>query len=124
MMDKLWGAYEVLLDENNCKVKKLIIYPKMRISYHSHKRRSEMWVVISGKGKFTLNNEELGISPGDILSIPAESKHRVENTSDLEPLVAIETMRGTYFGEDDIVRYEDDWGRHRHNWSDCDDDLR
>ena len=124
MMDKLWGAYEILLSESDCKVKKIVVNPSKRLSYQSHKKRSEVWVIISGEGKLTLNDDETLVEPGDILSIPTEAKHRIENTGNSADLVFIEVQRGTYFGEDDITRYEDDWGRHRDNWSDCDDDLR
>lgn len=123
MMDKLWGAYEILLSEGDCKVKKIVVNPLKRLSYQSHKKRSEVWVIISGEGKLTLNDDETMVKPGDILSIPTEAKHRIENIGDSKDLVFIEVQRGTYFGEDDITRYEDDWGRHRDNWNDVDDDL-
>jgi len=121
--EKLWGKFEILLEDNNCKVKKITVNPKKRLSYQSHKKRAEVWVIISGEGKLTQEGQENIIGHGGIVMIPFESKHRIENTHDTEDLVFIETQIGTYFGEDDIIRFDDDWGRHRDNWNDVDDDL-
>ena len=123
IMEKLWGKFEILLDDDNCKVKKITVNPKKRLSYQSHQKRAEVWVVVAGEGKLTQEGEENQIGYGGVVMIPYESKHRIENIHETEDLVFIETQIGTYFGEDDIVRYEDDWGRHRDNWNDVDDDL-
>ena len=123
IQDKLWGKFEILLDDGNCKVKKITVSPKKRLSYQSHKKRAEVWVVISGEGLLTQEEKTSPVRHAAIVMIPYESKHRIENTHETEDLVFIETQIGTYFGEDDIIRYEDDWGRHRRNWANVDDDL-
>ena len=111
MSKRPWGAYKVLLEDDNCKVKKITVKPKSRLSYQMHKKRAEVWVVISGKGKIQVENEINEVGPNAIIMIPYETKHRIENIDDKEDLVFIETQTGTYFGEDDIIRYEDDYGR-------------
>ena len=106
-----WGKYEILLNDSTCKVKKITVTPKGRLSYQSHEKRAEVWVVISGHGKLTCDGETDEIAPAAIVMIPYGMKHRIENTHEAEDLVFIETQIGTYFGEDDITRYEDDYGR-------------
>ena len=76
-----------------------------------------MWVVISGEGKVTINDQVSTVKAHSIVEVPQGAKHRIENTHNIDDLVFIETQLGTYFGEDDIIRYEDDYGRHRKNWS-------
>ena len=120
---KLWGKFEILLDQSDCKVKKITVNPKKRLSYQSHEKRAEVWVVVSGEGKITQEDEVNDVQHAAIVMIPYKAKHRIENTHESEDLVFIETQLGTYFGEDDIIRYDDDWGRHRDNWSNVDDDL-
>jgi len=123
IQEKLWGKFEILLDQSDCKVKIITVNPKKRLSYQSHKKRAEVWVVVSGEGKLTQDNKESTIGYGGVVMIPFESKHRIENTHESQDLVFIETQIGTYFGEDDIIRFDDDWGRHRDNWNNVDDDL-
>ncbi len=106
-----WGTYEVLYDGEDCKVKKLIINPGQSPSYQYHYRRNEYWTIISGNGKIRLDNKILEVTAGSNVFIPVESKHTIINTSDKEPLVFIEIQTGDYFGEDDIVRLEDMYGR-------------
>jgi len=111
MNDRPWGKYEVLLDDGSCKVKKITVNPKCRLSYQSHQKRAEVWVVISGHGKLTFDDDVREVSHGAIVMIPFNAKHRIENIHDTDDLVFVETQLGTYFGEDDIKRYEDDYGR-------------
>ena len=105
-----WGIYEVLLDADDCKVKRITVNPGQRLSYQYHMKRSEIWVVISGEGTVTLEDEESDIFPGHIITIGPEQRHRVK-ASDTSKLVFIEIQRGSYFGEDDIVRISDDYRR-------------
>ncbi len=105
-----WGTYEILLDSPYCKVKRIIVESSQRLSYQYHHKRSEVWTVVSGHGKVILDEEEKNISVGDVVQIPALTKHRVENTGK-EKLIFIEVQQGSYFGEDDIVRLEDDYNR-------------
>jgi mannose-6-phosphate isomerase len=109
MTNKQWGKYEVILDDKNCKVKKITVNPKSRMSYQSHKKRAEVWVIVSGEGLLTQEGKTSAVDHAAIIMIPFESKHRIENTHETEDLVFIETQLGTYFGEDDIIRYEDDY---------------
>ena len=108
--ERPWGSFEILLDEEHCKVKKIIVKPGQRLSYQYHKNRNECWVIVEGKATVTYNDTVLVAVNPQILNIPAEAKHRVENKGKKD-LVFIETQTGTYFGEDDIVRLDDDYGR-------------
>ncbi len=105
-----WGYYVVLSDLDDHKVKRIIVYPGKRLSLQSHKRRSEHWMVVSGKGVVTLDSREIELSSGDSVDIPVGTRHRMTNRSDA-PVVFVEIQTGDYFGEDDIERYEDDFGR-------------
>jgi len=118
-----WGNFKVIYTDDDCKVKKITVNPKSRLSYQSHKKRAEVWVIVSGEGKITIEDEVSQIGPAAIIMIPFETKHRIENTHSSKDLIFIETQLGTYFGEDDITRYEDDYGRHQDNWADVDADL-
>jgi len=105
-----WGRYEVLLDEDYCKVKRIFVNPGHRLSYQYHHNRNEIWAIVKGKGKATLNDDDRLVKEGNVILIPANSKHRIENNSK-EELIFIEVQQGTYFGEDDIVRLDDDYER-------------
>lgn len=105
-----WGSYEIIGEGKDYKVKKIIVEPKKRLSLQSHNHRSENWVVIQGKAKVTLNNNEYILKKGEAFFIPKKAKHRLENTGDIL-LKVIEVQNGDYLGEDDITRYEDDFNR-------------
>ena len=81
-----------------------------QLSYQFHYKRSEAWVVVQGVAIVTLDGKEIPFSPGEIVDISVGTKHRVENRGGRD-LIFIETQTGTYFGEDDIVRLDDDYGR-------------
>ncbi len=106
-----WGSFTVLDEGNNYKVKRIEVLPGKRLSYQQHSRRAEHWFVVSGTAKVTLNGVEKLVNTGEAIDIACETAHRVENPHDIELLVFIETQTGDYFGEDDIVRLEDDFGR-------------
>ena len=105
-----WGKYEVLIDEKNCKVKKITVKPGGRLSYQYHHKRSEVWTIVSGEAYMLLDDELSLHTYGETILIPQGIKHRVENKGQ-DDLVFIEVQHGTYFGEDDIVRLEDDYNR-------------
>ena len=105
-----WGSYRVIIDEDNHKVKTLTVEPHKRLSYQTHEKRSEYWVIVSGSGTVTLDGTTSVCVPGDAFVIEQGIAHRIENTGD-ESLVFIEVQLGSYFGEDDIVRIEDEFGR-------------
>ena len=116
--ERPWGTFEILYDGDECKVKKIVVYPDQRLSLQSHKQRDETWIPVSGYGQITLdeNTYNFGYVPlyeitgSTTRVIPRGKKHRVVNDSN-QNLVFIEVQTGDYFGEDDIIRYEDDYGR-------------
>jgi len=105
-----WGTFTVLDEGTNFKVKRIEVFPGKRLSYQKHSQRAEHWVVVQGIAKVTLNDREIIIKAGEAIDIAVGAAHRVENSGD-EPLLFIEVQRGTYLGEDDIVRLQDDFGR-------------
>ena len=110
VVKKPWGTYENLLDSTECKVKRIVVKPEQRPSYQYHFKRSEVWVVVGGSGIVTIEGEDMSVSAGSTITVPIRAKHRIKNTG-TEDLVFIEVQLGTYFGEDDIVRVEDDYER-------------
>jgi mannose-6-phosphate isomerase len=106
-----WGSFSVLDESDNYKVKRIEVLPGKRLSYQRHKLRTEHWFVVQGTAKVTLNGDEILVPAGRSIDIGTEVAHRVENPQDSELLVFIETQTGSYFGEDDIERLEDDFGR-------------
>ena len=108
--DTPWGRWEVLLDSQDCKVKRLIVRPGQRLSYQKHQHRQEIWMVVSGVATVTLDGIVSDYQTGEIAQIPLGAAHRLSNTG-TDTLTVIEVQRGTYFGEDDIIRLEDDYGR-------------
>lgn len=105
-----WGHYSVLADEPDHKVKRIVVHPGRRFSLQRHQRRDEHWYVVSGTGLATLDHDEVPLGPGQALDVPRRAVHRLRNTGP-DDLVFIEVQTGDYFGEDDIERLEDDFGR-------------
>jgi len=105
-----WGTFTVLDQGSDFKVKRIEVLPGKRLSYQKHSQRAEHWVVVQGTAKVTLDDREIIVSAGEAIDIAIGAAHRVENLSQ-EPLIFIEVQRGSYLGEDDIVRLEDDYGR-------------
>jgi mannose-6-phosphate isomerase len=110
--ERPWGRYEVLVDDLDHKVKQIVVKSGMRLSYQVHARRSEHWFIVRGAGVVTLDEAKVEVAPGTAIDIPLGVSHRIENTG-VDDLVLIEVQHGDYFGEDDIVRLEDDFGRIR-----------
>ena len=108
--ERPWGSFTVLDEGENFKVKRIEVLPGKRLSYQKHAQRAEHWMVVAGEAKVTLDDEEITVQVGETVDIPVEAKHRVENAS-AEKLIFIEIQRGSYLGEDDIVRFSDDFGR-------------
>lgn len=106
-----WGSYTILDEGVNFKVKRIEVLPQKRLSYQKHSHRAEHWLVVQGTAQVTLNDEIFNLEIGQNIDIAVGDKHRVENPDAQETLVFIEVQRGDYFGEDDIVRFEDDFGR-------------
>ncbi len=108
-----WGYYQNLYGDDNgpYKVKKIVVNPKQRLSLQSHNSRAEHWTVVKGNGVVQVCENEWNVEPGRVIYIPKEAKHRMTNNSENEVLEFIEVQRGDYLGEDDITRYEDNYGR-------------
>ena len=105
-----WGEFEVLLDTDYCKVKRITINPGQRLSYQYHEKREENWTVVNGSLTIELDTLELTLPVGHSIYIPLGAKHRAINETN-NPITFIEVQTGTYFGEDDIIRIEDDYNR-------------
>ena len=105
-----WGSFTVLDEGEKFKVKRIEVLPGKRLSYQKHSKRAEHWVVVQGTAKVTLDDREIIVSTGEAIDIATGSAHRVENPG-TDMLVFIEVQRGSYLGEDDIVRLQDDFGR-------------
>ncbi len=108
--ERPWGWFEILIDEPAFKVKRILVQPKKRLSLQSHKFRSENWIIARGTALITLDSDVREYGATDSVFIKAGTKHRIENSGEND-VVFIEVQTGTYFGEDDIVRYEDDFNR-------------
>jgi mannose-6-phosphate isomerase len=109
--ERPWGNYTVLDEGARYKVKRITVQAGKRISYQRHARREEHWFVVDGAGRVTLDGRDFDVIPGTAVDVPVEAAHRIANTGTAEPLIFIEVQRGDYFGEDDIVRLDDDFGR-------------
>ena len=105
-----WGSWHVLDERDGFKVKRIHIHPHSRLSYQTHEHRSEHWVVVHGTATCTLDDVESVVRTGEYVDVPQGAKHRIANAHDDE-LVIVEVQLGSYTGEDDIVRLEDDYGR-------------
>lgn len=105
-----WGYYIILADEPDHKVKRIVVKPGMRLSLQRHQKRSEHWFVLKGEAIVTLDDKDISVKPGEAADIPVNTAHRVKNPGSDE-MAFIEIQTGTYFGEDDIERLEDDFGR-------------
>lgn len=105
-----WGSYTVLEDAEGHKVKRIVVAAGQRLSYQRHERRSEHWFVLRGEGTVTLEGRDVPVAAGTAVDVPRGTAHRIANTGG-EELVFIEVQHGDYFGEDDITRLEDDYGR-------------
>jgi len=105
-----WGAYTVLEEAPGFKIKRIEVRPGASLSLQLHHRRSEHWVVVRGIAHVTNGDKSFDVLPNESTYIPVETRHRLENRG-VEPLVIIEVQCGDYLGEDDIVRFEDKYGR-------------
>ena len=108
--ERPWGYYLVLHEEDGHKVKQFVVRPGARMSLQRHRRRSELWQVVRGEAEVTRGQEIVRLLPGGSVQIPPGVLHRVKSVGE-ENLVVIEVQMGDYLGEDDIERFEDDYGR-------------
>lgn len=105
-----WGAYTVLDEGDGYKVKRIEVSSGKRLSYQRHTRRAEHWYLVQGRGLVTRDGVGVEFNPDESIEIAMGQAHRIENIGP-DTLVFIEVQRGDYFGEDDVVRIEDDFGR-------------
>jgi len=105
-----WGTFTVLDEGENYKVKRIEVLPGKRLSYQKHAQRAEHWFVVQGTAKVTLDDREITVATSEAIDIPVGAAHRIENPGE-ELLIFVEVQRGSYLGEDDIVRLDDDFGR-------------
>jgi mannose-1-phosphate guanylyltransferase/mannose-6-phosphate isomerase len=105
-----WGYFEILKDSDHFKSKMIRVNAFSQLSYQSHEKRAEHWTITQGVGEVVLDDQVIPVQSGSHVFIPRGAKHRIRNTSCI-PLEFVEVQIGTYFGEDDIVRYQDDYRR-------------
>jgi len=105
-----WGSYTILEEQDKYKVKRIEVLPGQRLSYQKHEKRAEHWMIVGGRGRVTLEDRDIDLSPGQAIDIPRGAAHRIANKG-MDLLAVIEIQTGEYLGEDDIVRLEDDYGR-------------
>lgn len=108
--ERPWGTYTVLEENRSYKIKRIEVSPGQRLSLQMHHHRSEHWIVVSGTAKVTCGDQEFIVNVNESTFIPMGKSHRLENPG-LIPLIIIEVQSGEYLGEDDIVRYQDDYQR-------------
>lgn len=106
-----WGFYKTTAMNDYCQSKIICVYPNEKISLQSHRHREEYWIVAHGNGLVQINDEIMDAKCGSLFHIPKGCKHRLENIDMVENLVLTEVQIGDYFGEDDIIRYDDVYGR-------------
>ena len=108
--ERPWGRYEVLQETATHKVKCIWMKPGFRLSYQRHKHRAEHWFIVQGIGEITIDGKVSQVKAGETVDFPIGVLHRMANIG-TEEIVFVEVQTGTYFGEDDIERVEDDYGR-------------
>lgn len=109
MYKRPWGYYEILNEKENHKTKYIYVEPNQKLSYQRHKFRNEHWFIVSGNPIVIINDKQQILHAGSYLSIASGTLHRIQ--AQYDPVEFIEVQTGTYFGEDDIERIEDDYGR-------------
>jgi mannose-6-phosphate isomerase len=105
-----WGSFEILQESDIHKVKLIIVLPGKRLSYQRHEKRAEHWFIVSGEAEVTIDGDVRRMSSGNSIDIGIGVAHRISNIG-ADELKFIEVQTGTYFGEDDIIRLDDDFGR-------------
>ena len=108
--ERPWGSYLVLDENTNYKIKRIEVHSGQRLSLQKHHHRSEHWIVVSGCAKVTRGDDVFFVNVNESTFIPVGQLHRLENPGKI-PLVIIEVQSGEYLGEDDIIRFDDDYDR-------------
>ncbi len=110
-VERPWGSFTTLEEGRGYKIKRIEVKPGHRLSLQMHHHRSEHWIVVSGTAKVTCADKETMISTNQSTYVPKCTAHRLENPG-IIPLILIEVQNGEYLGEDDIIRFQDDYARH------------
>jgi len=110
IINKPWGNYRTIDEAAGFKVKRIEVEPGASLSLQKHSHRSEYWIVVKGQATVTKGDNILTVNENQVVHLEVEEKHRVANKGD-KKLVFIEVQYGDYLGEDDIVRFEDSYGR-------------
>lgn len=105
-----WGSFTVLEEGKGYKIKRIEVKPGHRLSLQMHHHRSEHWIVVSGTARVTCGEQEILLTTNQSTYVPPCTSHRLEN-SGVIPLILIEVQNGEYLGEDDIIRFQDDYSR-------------
>ncbi|MEE8387867.1 MAG: glycosyltransferase [Acidiferrobacterales bacterium] len=105
-----WGYYIDLVERDDHKIKEITVNPGQRLSLQKHRHRAEHWTVVSGEALVTIGKQETLLTPGQSIDVPKGAVHRIKNPGTI-PLLIVEVQMGDYFGEDDIIRLEDDYDR-------------
>ncbi len=111
IVSRPWGFYKSIALTRFTQAKLINLFPNQQISLQKHKKREEHWIVVYGKGRVILEDSHFEVYPGKYIFVPKGCKHRISNTSKTHNLIFCEVQLGTYFGEDDIIRYQDSYNR-------------
>ena len=109
--ERPWGSWHVIDVDEGFKIKRIHVNAHSRLSLQTHEHRSEHWVVITGTATCTVGDDTIVVHAEESIDVPQGAAHRIANEGDVE-LIIVEVQMGSYTGEDDIVRLEDDYGRH------------
>ena len=110
-VERPWGWYASTFEVKGFKTKVFVVKPRQRLSLQSHNHRKELWSIVAGEGICTVDEKQIPVAKDSFVVIPQGAKHRIENSSASDDLVISEVQIGDILTEDDIVRYEDDYGR-------------
>lgn len=110
-VERPWGWYASTFEMDGFKTKVFVVKPNHRLSLQSHAHRKEMWSIVSGEGACTVDDKQFNVAKDSFVVIPQGAKHRIENSSASNKLVISEVQVGDILAEEDIVRYDDDYGR-------------
>ena len=105
-----WGKYTVLHEAPQFKVKRIEVSPGKKLSLQMHHKRSEHWVVVQGNAHVMVGDRSVALGPNESIYVPMQMKHRIENATD-QALIIVEVQCGDYLGENDIVKFSDEYGR-------------
>jgi len=109
-VNRPWGTYKVLEEDTGFKVKRIEVLPDAELSLQMHNHRAENWIIVKGTAEITLDDKPYKLNINERIFIPEKTKHRIKNISS-KKLIFIEVQTGEYLGEDDIIRFEDKYGR-------------